>query len=208
MKNFIWDFDGTLFDTYTHTVTVLHRYLAERGRNYDYQELYDICRVHMGEARVFCGASDAEWEEFFRREAEIDTPPRAVPYEGTEAVLAAVMASGGRNFLYTHRNEVSIRYLERFGLFRYFTDFVTMEDAFPQKPAPDAILHLIRTFSLDPEETVMVGDREIDILSGVNAGVHTCLFTEGNPAAETARCNTKADTIAESMSALKLLYSL
>lgn len=59
MKNFIWDFDGTLFDTYPHTVTLLHEYLTEQGRHYDYGALYAVCRENMGRARMFCNADAA-----------------------------------------------------------------------------------------------------------------------------------------------------
>lgn len=202
MKNFIWDFDGTLFDTYPHTVAILQRYMAERGRQYDYAALYAVCRTHMGQARAFCKADEAEWNEFFRREADMDQAPQAAPYPETGSVLAAVTRCGGRNFLYTHRDAVSVKYLERFDLLKYFTGLVTREDAFPQKPAPDAIRYLLRRYSLDPSETVMVGDREIDIRSGRNAGVHTCLYTEGNPGAPVS----SAEYVASTMAALRTLF--
>lgn len=202
MKNFIWDFDGTLFDTYPHTVTVLHRYMAERGRQYDYDALYAICREHMGKARAFCKADEEEWNEYFRREADINALPLAGPYRGTENVLASVTAAGGRNFLYTHRNAISIKYLQKYDFVKYFTGFVTMENNFPQKPAPDAILYLIGRFALNPKETLMIGDREIDILSGKNAGVSTCLYMEGTPGVP----NTEADYTAENMEALQALF--
>ena len=48
----------------------------------------------------------------------------------------------------------------------------------------------------------MVGDREIDILSGKNAGVYTCLYMEGNPGA----LNTKADYTVENMAAFQALF--
>jgi len=57
-------------------------------------------------------------------------------------------------------------------------------------------------FALNPEETLMVGDREIDILSGKNAGVYTCLYMEGNPGA----LNTKADYTVENMAAFQALF--
>lgn len=207
MKNFIWDFDGTLFDTYPHTVTILHDYMKELGKDLDFAGLYSICRVHLGKAREYCGASEEQWQEFYRREAHMDTPPHAKPYAGTRETLAAVVASGGKNFLYTHRDTVSVKYLRAFDLLPYFTGYITSENRMPWKPAPDAILYLIDQFDLNPLETVMVGDREIDILSGVNAGVHTCLFTDGNPDAVLIK-NTKAEAVAENMAALRALYLL
>jgi len=34
----------------------------------------------------------------------------------------------------------------------------------------------MQTHGLRPDETLAVGDREIDILAGVAAGIRTCLF--------------------------------
>ena len=151
----------------------------------------------MGRARMFCNADAAEWAEFSRREGEIDRPPLARPYEGTERVLSGVFDRKGKNFLYTHRDAVSIRYLDRFALRKYFTGFVTRENGFPMKPAPDAIRYLLDEFQLDPAETIMIGDREIDILSGKNAGIHTCLFTDGNPGAAASEAEYTAGNMAE-----------
>jgi phosphoglycolate phosphatase-like HAD superfamily hydrolase len=49
---------------------------------------------------------------------------------------------------------------------------------FPSKPAPDAVNYICDTYGLDRSETVMIGDREIDVLSGKNAGCFGCLFTK------------------------------
>ena len=43
----------------------------------------------------------------------------------------------------------------------------------------------------------MIGDREIDILSGKNAGIHTCLFTDGNPGAAASEAEYTAGNMAE-----------
>ena len=102
-----------------------------------------------------------------------ETPilPRAVPFPDAEAVLAAVVKQGGRNYLYTHRNETARWYLETYGLAGYFADMLMAEEGFPAKPAPDAVLALIARNRLDPAECVMVGDREIDGMAGKNAGI-------------------------------------
>ena len=97
--------------------------------------------------------------------------PRAVPFSDAADVLSAIVRAGGRNYLYTHRNRTALGYLETYGLSGYFADAVTSEEGFPAKPAPDAVLALIARNELDPGECVMIGDREIDGMSGKNAGI-------------------------------------
>ena len=49
---------------------------------------------------------------------------------------------------------------------------------FASKPSPDAVNWICETYNLDKSETIMIGDREIDVLSGKNAGTYGCLFTK------------------------------
>ena len=83
---------------------------------------------------------------------------------------------GIRHYLYTHRDKKALWHLERDGIRQLFQDAVTSDDRFPMKPAPDALLALMERNRLDPKECLMIGDREIDILSGVNAGMDGLLF--------------------------------
>lgn len=64
--------------------------------------------------------------------------------------------------------------LERVGLSGLFKEIVTSEDpGFVVKPAPDTILYLMEKYGAQPENTVMVGDRKIDLESAYGAGCKT-----------------------------------
>ena len=49
----------------------------------------------------------------------------------------------------------------------------------PLKPAPDSILHIMRSLQAPRERTVMVGDGTTDVRAGRAAGVTTCAVTWG-----------------------------
>ncbi len=53
---------------------------------------------------------------------------------------------------------------------------VTADNGFSRKPAPDSIYYLLKKYKLNPDETVMIGDRPIDIEAGLAAGVQTVFF--------------------------------
>ena len=57
-----------------------------------------------------------------------------------------------------------------------FTDFVTSQHNFPNKPAPDALNYLCNKHGLKKEDCIMIGDRDIDLDSGKNAGMACALF--------------------------------
>ena len=53
---------------------------------------------------------------------------------------------------------------------------MTSLDGFPAKPAPDALNFLIQKHGLDRAQCVMLGDRDIDLDAGKNAGIACALF--------------------------------
>ncbi len=58
----------------------------------------------------------------------------------------------------------------------YFVGWLTRDDGYPRKPDPAVFEAILETHHLKREETITVGDREIDILAGRAAGVATCFF--------------------------------
>src|SRR5699024_11570654 len=54
----------------------------------------------------------------------------------------------------------SLEMLAKFDLKKYFTDAVTAEKKFPRKPNPASLNSLVEKYDLDPQNCVMVGDRD------------------------------------------------
>lgn len=178
IKNYIWDFDGMLFDTYPHTLACFVETYRRKGIEIDGDEAYRLFKITMWDAFDFYKTDEATKREFYELENDISFPPEGLPYPFIPETLRFIAEHGGKNFLFTHRDRVAVRYLEKHGLDKYFTEFVTSEMNFPLKPAPDAVIYIIRNFALNPDECMMLGDRSIDVGSGANAGIATCLFDE------------------------------
>jgi len=102
------------------------------------------------------------------------------PYKGIEEICKYIHKSDKHNYLYTHRGESAIKLLKNHGLYNYFTDFITSQNGFERKPSPNAINYLIDKHNMKHSEAIMIGDRDLDILSATNAGIHACLFTDEN----------------------------
>lgn len=175
-KYFIWDFDGTIFDSYPHTLRCCWDAMEEAGLTdgWDRKAVLSHLLVSFGDMKRETGMPDDVYGRLLDRihlVGEDEVPPKAVPFPDAREVLSAVVRNGGKNYLYTHRNRTALWYLETYGFTDLFADCLISEEGFPSKPAPDAVLALIARNSLDPAECVMVGDREIDGMSGKNAGI-------------------------------------
>lgn len=179
MKNWIWDFDGTLFDSYPRMTRSLLDALAEQGVRPSLEDALKQIKIsvraaieHYAQTHGLDAERAMERYQWFERN---QTMP-LVPYPGMRDLCERHAAQGGAHFLYTHRNQKATDALKAHEMDRFFSDAITADDPFPLKPAPDALLHLIRKHRLDPSETAMIGDRDIDILAAQNAGIAGCLF--------------------------------
>ena len=178
----IWDFDGTVMDTYPEIVAAyLDAARSGFGLDVDFEAVWGwaknrlgVCRRNIAE-RAGVTPEEVENEFAVRYEKRDVSSERFFP--GAVSVLRAVILSGGRNFLVTHRSGRSLdEYIAIHDLRRYFVEAVPMLESFPAKPAPHAFLYLIAKYRLDPGHCLGVGDRGLDIEAALAAGVDGCFF--------------------------------
>ena len=181
--HFIFDFDGTLSDSYPAFVKATRLIADKYGAKITDGEIYHMLKKHstvylferldLGERR------DEAYKEFrvlsdelLRTEAEV--------MEGTVELLETIKQSGGKSYVYSHSGDVVMTNSKRWGIDKYFTDYMLGDKTYPRKPAPDALLELVRRHSLDLSRSVMIGDRDIDVLAGRNAGMAGILIDDEN----------------------------
>lgn len=177
IKNYIWDFDGTLYDTYPIMLDAIMRTLKEMAIPAGSAEIYRTLKEFSSKQITDDRQMDyqAFSQQFHAYEALDPRKPKSFP--GTKETLARLKARGGQHFIMTHRPVVStIDLLELEGLTAFFTEIVGPENDFPRKPDPTAIEYIVTAHHLVPEETVMIGDRLLDVEAGKKAGVKTCFF--------------------------------
>ncbi|KRM24025.1 HAD-IA family hydrolase [Latilactobacillus graminis] len=178
-QNAIWDFDGTLYDTYPAMMAALVQVYRQHQVAVDSKQLYQtikqtsIKRVLQGLAQQTEIAFEQLDQEYHQLEQKLQQAPQ--PYPGAATILQQVSLNG-QNFLLTHRDSAAERFLAADGLIDYFTAIITSQAGFARKPAPDSLNTLCEQYQLDKIKTVMIGDRELDIQAGINAQVATAYF--------------------------------
>ena len=181
-KHIIWDFDGTLFDTYPSMARAFTESMEAAGYPADYQGIYDSMKIAISETvRRFQSAYGFGQEviEGYRQRRIAIELAQAHPFDGAVEVLRRVCAAGGDHFICTHRGDSIHELLRRHGLEGYFRDITTSAHGFKRKPDPEAVQYLLDTYGMDPAETLMIGDRPLDVQSGQNAGTAGCFFDPG-----------------------------
>lgn len=177
IKNYIWDFDGTLFDTYPAMVEGVFQALHDFGIERPKKEIYRVMKQEsVRKLRESYQLEETSFNQLFH-EYEEQYQELSVPFKETEMVLRRLKETGAKHYILTHRVTASTwKLLKVFGLADLIEEVIGIDQGFARKSAPDAINHLIDRYHLDPEKTMMVGDRKLDIEAGINAKIHTCLY--------------------------------
>ena len=69
--------------------------------------------------------------------------------------------------------------LEHFNIDKYFDYTLGASDKIAKKPAPDMLLETCKYFSIEPNNAVMIGDSNNDILAAKSANIDTIAVTYG-----------------------------
>lgn len=175
--NFIWDFDGTLYDTYPIMLMSLMKTFEEFGIEKDEKVVYrKIKEESIRQMITDWQLPTPEFDEKYHALEALDNKD-SYPFNETKETLKILRERGGQHFILTHRTVDSTwNLLKRDGLETMITDIIGSDSKFPRKPDPSAIQYFIEKYHLDAEKAVMIGDRKLDIDAGNNAGVQTVFF--------------------------------
>ncbi|RLQ94651.1 HAD-IA family hydrolase [Falsibacillus albus] len=171
--NILWDFDGTLFNTYPAYTKVLAHVLGDGA---DEQEIYDKLKVSFSHAIDYYNFSDEQIEEINTLNNQL-APKDMKPFDHVEEVLKFA----DKNVIMTHKHRAGVvAILNYFGWEKYFADMVTIDDGFPRKPHAASYRHLHDLHGID----LAIGDRELDLLPAKELGITTCMFQGKSDAAD------------------------
>jgi phosphoglycolate phosphatase-like HAD superfamily hydrolase len=182
----IWDFDGTLVNTYPEIARAVNQALATFGKSVSLERVIelssislDFCRSEL--SKEFALSKEALDEQFGICYETVNVAAQR-PFPFVIEVCKKVQELGGQNFIVTHRRKESLReLLSIHDLHSYVTDIVAGDDGFPRKPDPSAMRYLLEKHHLPIDKVLVIGDRPIDILAGQAIGAKTCLFRASFP---------------------------
>ena len=181
IRNIIWDVDGTLFDTYPAIVKAFQAALNDFGEEPALGWLDGLAKISLNHcvatlANQYHIDEEAIGKDFQKHYDKV-RPEEQPAFSGVLTVCEYICNRGGKNVIVTHRGFAGTNeLLVANNMTHYFTGCITRDDGYPKKPHPAAFEAILKIHNLRREETLTVGDREIDILAGQAAGIFTCLF--------------------------------
>lgn len=180
-KNICWSVDGTLFDTYPAITYAISKSLNELGGSLALNVIDGLVRHSLDHCLETLSQRFKLDPELIRSVAVrhyLNVPLKnQAPFPGVGDVCAFVQEHDGVNVAVTHRDIESTHLLMvTHDLAPFFADIISAEQGYPCLPDPNMVLAALKKHSLNPVETLLIGDRDLDIQAGRAAGVRTCLF--------------------------------
>ena len=208
-KLIILDFDGTIGDTNKIITTTMQATLGELGLP---MRSAEECRKTIGLPlrecfRALMPLPDSlldECVDTYRRIFDENNKTMRVDiFPGVMEAIRQWHATGAIITLASSRGHESLAsFAKQMGLDRYVSLILGAEDVEIAKPDPWPVLHTMRHFGIAPEDTMVVGDMNFDILMGKRAGCHTCGVTYGNGTIEELK-EAGAEQICDSFLSMK-----
>ncbi|GGE68600.1 HAD-IA family hydrolase [Priestia taiwanensis] len=171
--NILWDFDGTIFDTYPVFARIMKQVMEEDiSEEYIYAQL----KTSFTHAVKHFNLADSHIQRIIARTNE--TPAdHFKPFKGVEDILK----SANKNVIMTHSTRAEVmKILCYYGWEHYFVEIVTIDDGFPRKPHVASYEYLHNKHTID----LAIGDRLIDIIPAKELGIKTCLFQNNEEGAD------------------------
>lgn len=178
IKAVIWDLDGTLLNTLDDLAASVNAALAMNGMPLRSTE----------EVRAFVGngirnlmmravpggeanpAFDKALEDFIRHYGA-HSRDRTRPYDGILEMLDKLSAAGVKHAIVSNKIDFAVKELSRAYFGERMCAAIGDDPSRARKPAPDSVFAAMREMGVTAQETVYVGDSDVDVLTARNAGV-------------------------------------
>ena len=175
----VFDFDGTLVDSLSLVLASITHALEPFGALQPAREILKrlggpperFMRVLLDDVTSVPAALE-RMERYHREHVHLIRP-----YDGATNLLTKLRDAGVKLAIWTGRERASADWLLREHRLADFFGAVLCGDDLPShKPDPAGLREIMSRLGVKPEETLFVGDADVDVLGGVGCGVDTLLI--------------------------------
>jgi HAD superfamily hydrolase (TIGR01549 family) len=184
IKSIVFDLDGTLMQSgstiYKSVVLTLSEYNIHHTMSeeqfftkigHHFQDIFNDFKIAVPDLDAFINQYKSHYFDFIDETYLFENVHEVLAYLKSRKYFISLLT--------TKSQDQTDRIIDYFNLRNYFSAVIGRNKGIPVKPAPDSLLSICAVTKIPPEQTLMVGDTELDIQCGKNAGTLTCAVTFG-----------------------------
>ena len=178
IKYIIFDMDGTLLDSLTDLQNTLNYCFSKEGFP---EKTYQEVRSFVGnglrkliERAVPQGTKEEKIDqilEVFKPHYMAHCMDFTAPYEGVVEMLAQLKEAGYKMAIVSNKADEALKHLSEQFFGEYIDVAIGERAGMNKKPAPDLVYLAMEEIGATKENTVYIGDSEVDYQTAVNSGL-------------------------------------
>ncbi len=204
VKSVFFDLDGTLVDTLGNISHCANHIIGSYGYNTHNKEQYRKMVGNVARNLLSLALPDIakdEFEEIFSaylKYYEENGFINSHVYNGIPLLLQKLQSADIPIFVVSNKpHKATVAVISHFFGEISFIEVYGQQDCYPKKPDPYIIDMILEKYNLNREESVYIGDSEVDVLTGKNAKIKTIGCSYGFRDREVLE-SAKADYIVDS----------
>ncbi len=178
MRAIIFDLDGTLLNTLDDLYTSVSYALTTHGlalrTRAEVRSFLGNGVKRLIEQSVPTGTSVSKTEEVlatFRQHYLQHSLDQTRPYNGVEAMVKQCKSRGLKTAIVSNKPNAAVQDLHH----RFFHDSIDLAIGetpdVRRKPAPDMIVNAMKRLGVEPDESIYMGDSEVDMQTAINSNL-------------------------------------
>jgi phosphoglycolate phosphatase len=182
----IFDMDGTLLDTLEDIAGSVNYALGEL--DFPTRDISQIRKsvgngvVRMLELSLPDGTGNPLFNDavsLFRQHYDKNCRNKTRPYAGIPELLHNLTANNCKLEVISNKYDEAVNELNTFYFSKYITVAIGENENIRRKPAADMLLAALKSLGVTADESVYIGDSEVDIETAANAGIDCVSVTWG-----------------------------
>ena len=183
-KHICFDLDGTLVDSYQniYNTTIkalqvlnikepLHEIEFQKRIGYHFLDIFKELNIPVSDVEEFINIYKGFYFDFISS---------SQLYTGVEETLDKIKSKDIKiSLLTTKGQDQADKIIDHFNLRKYFSLVMGRRNGIAIKPSAEPLLNICKELKVNPTESLMVGDSELDIQCGKNASAKTCAALYG-----------------------------
>lgn len=186
IKLAIFDMDGTILETLEDIAGAVNYVLKKNNlpertlaevRQFVGNGIHKLIEraVPAGSSLELIEKAYEEFKSYYKTHSAIKTKP----YDGIVDMMKALRAAGVRIAVNSNKADFAVQDLCRDFFPGLIDAAIGDRDGHEKKPSPQAVHEIMNKFNVKREETVFIGDSDVDIQTAKNAGVASIAVTWG-----------------------------
>ena len=178
-SHFCFDLDGTLVDSNKTIYEATAYALDQLGIDFNVDEDLFALKIgqHFNDIFSAFNINVPDFDEFITiyKEKYFKQMKYSSLYDGVEETLFKLKKQEAKiSLLTTKVQDQAEKIIDHFKLRKYFDLIMGRRDGIAHKPSAEPLLTICKELNIDVSNTLMIGDTELDIQCGKNAGTFTC----------------------------------